>query len=170
MLRRAGLSIAVVLALLALAACEKVDKPTSDSTPPELTWHVENLTKNTTADFPATGATVTGAKGDGFRVTLTAKDPEGIHKITMGGGYVRGCRSGDVAQAANGDFAPQTQTLNPDAQGKVLTSIFLINSYDPDVTCNAGFTWTGTTISLAGTGTNYFNGTTNGSISIAVNP
>jgi hypothetical protein len=165
-----GLSISAVLALLALAACDKVDKPTSDSTPPTLTWHVENRTQSTAADYPATGATITGAKGDEFRVTLTAKDPEGIHKITEGGGYVRSCISGDLGQSANGDFAPQTQTLNPDAEGKVLTSIFLINSYDPDITCNSGFNWTGTTITLDGTGTNYFSGTTNGSISITVKP
>jgi hypothetical protein len=165
-----------MVALLALStlvvgavACEKVNKPTSDSTPPILTWHVENLTQSTTADYTGNG-TVTGKKDDEFRVTLTAHDPEGIQKITMGGGYTRSCAANGVGQSAQGDYATQTQTLSPDSNGKVLVQIFLIQSITPDITCSQGFDWKGTTISLVGTGTNYFNGTTSATLSLTVTP
>jgi hypothetical protein len=166
---RVRVLVAVAAVLLGAAACEKVPKPTSDSTPPTLNWHVENRTTSTASDYAGSGS-VTGKKGDEFRVTLTAKDPEGIHKITMGGGYTRSCIDGNIGQSATGDYAGQTQTLNPDSDGKVLTSIFLINSYTPDVTCNGGFTWQGTTIGLNGSGENYFSGKTNGTLTISITP
>src|SRR5262252_5204462 len=110
-MRRLGLGmLAAVFVVMGLTACDKVPKPTSDSTPPSLNWHVENLTTSVAADYAGSG-TVTGKKGDEFRVTLTAKDPEGIQKITMGGGYTRSCRSGDLGQTGNGDYAGKVQTL-----------------------------------------------------------
>lgn len=166
--RRMLLPLAVTL-LVGLAACEKVPKPTSDSTPPTLNWHVENRTTNTSTDI-AGGGNVSGKKGDEFRVTLTATDPQGIQKITMGGGYTRSCLSGDLGQTGNGDYAGQSQSLAPDSQGKVLTQIFLIQSITPDITCSGGLTWKGTSIGLNGSGTNYFNGKTSGSLTINVTP
>jgi hypothetical protein len=163
------LGLAAVALLLGAAACQKVPKPSSDSTPPVLTWHVENLTASTKSEIVGNG-TVTGKQGDEFRVTLTANDPEGIQKITMGGGYTRNCLQNGAGQTASGSYAGQSQTLAPDGQGNVLTQIFLIQSISPDVTCNSGFTWQGTTIGLTGGGTNYFNGTTTGKLTISVTP
>lgn len=164
-----SLALAAVL-VLSVTACEKVPKPSSDSTPPTLKWHVENRTASTTADYAGSGQ-VSGKKGDEFRVTLIAHDDQGIHEITLGGGYTRNCVSGSLGQTGNGDYAGQTQTLKPDAQGKVLTQIFLIQSITPDVTCSgSGYTWQGTTITLAGSGTNYFSGKTNGTLTISVTP
>jgi hypothetical protein len=157
------------LVLVGLAACQKVQKPSSDSAMPTLVWHVENRTQNTTTDITGSGS-VNGHKGDDFRVTLTASEAGGIHEIDMGGGYVRSCISNDLGQSADGDYAPLQQILNPDAQGNVLTSIFLIDSYTPDVTCNSPFTWTGTTISLDGKAMNYYSGTTTGHLGIAITP
>jgi hypothetical protein len=168
-MRRTVTGLLAVTLLLAAAACEKVPKPSSDPTPPTLKWHVENRTTNTATDVTGTGA-VSGKKGDEFRVTLIANDPQGIHKITMGGGYTRNCQGDGLGQTGNGDYAGQTQTLDPDAQGQVLTQIFLIQSITPDVDCSNGFTWTGTSIGLNGSGTNYFNGTTNGTLTINVTP
>lgn len=168
---RRSLSSVILAALLVAGAagCEKVPKPSSDSTPPTLKWHVENRTTETATDVAGTGS-VSGKKGDEFRVTLIANDPEGVHQITMGGGYTRSCISGGLGQAANGDYAGQVQNLNPDSDGNVLTQIFLIQSITPDVTCSGGFTWQNTKISLVGSGTNYFNGKTNGSLTITVTP
>jgi hypothetical protein len=170
-MRRTGARVLVAAAvvLLTTTACDKVPKPTSDSTPPTLNWHVENRTTSTASDYAGSG-TVTGKKGDEFRVTLTAKDPEGIQKITLGGGYTRSCVSGGLGQSGQGDFAGQTQTLAPDSNGNVLTQIFLINSYTPDVTCSSGYTWQGTSIGLVGSGVNYFSGTTNGTLTINITP
>jgi hypothetical protein len=170
MMRRAiaGL-ITGSLVLVGLAACQKVQKPTSDSAVPTLVWHVENQTQNTTTDITGTGS-VSGAKGDDFRVTLTASEAGGIHEIDLDGGYVRSCSASGLGQAANGDYAPLQQILNPDSQGNVLTSIFLIDSYTPDVTCNSGFDWTGTTITLDGKAINYYSGTTNGTLTISIKP
>jgi hypothetical protein len=163
------LGLLAMTLLLGATACEKVPKPSSDSTPPILKWHVENRTANTATDISGSGH-VSGKKNDEFRITVTANDPEGIEKITMGGGYTRSCVSGNLGQTGNGDYAGQSQSLAPDAQGKVLTQIFLIQSVTPDVTCSGGFTWQGTSIGLNGSGTNYFNGTTNGSLTITITP
>jgi hypothetical protein len=163
------LALAAVALLVGTAACQKVPKPTSDSTPPVLKWHVENRTNNTVTDIVGSGS-VSGKQGDDFRVTLTANDPEGIEKITMGGGYTRNCLQDGAGQTASGSYAGQQQTLAPDGQGNVLTQIFLIQSISPDVTCSSGFTWKSTTIGLTGTGTNYFNGTTTGKLTISVTP
>jgi hypothetical protein len=148
----------------------KVPKPSSDSTSPTLRWHVENRTTSAVSDHIGQG-TVAGKKGEEFRVTLIAKDPEGIQKITMGGGYQKGCSSsGDgISSIGHGLYAGKEQTLAPDGDGNVLTQIFLIESYVPDVTCSGG-TWQQTTIGLVGSGTNYFNGTTNGSLTISIMP
>ena len=165
-------SSAVILAmtLAAVAGCTKVNKPTADSTPPTLTWHVENLTTSTTVDIAGSGQ-VNAAGGDDFHITLTAADPEGIHKITYGGGYTRSCVNGNLGQSGEGDFAGQTQDLEPDAQNKVLTSIFLLDTVNPDITCSGiGYVWKGTTITLVGSGTNYFSGVTNGTLTIDVHP
>ncbi len=167
---RALLMVATVL-LVSAAGCEnvKVPKPSSDSTLPTLHWHVENRTTSTVTDHVGSG-TVAGKKGDDFRVTLTAKDPEGIQKITMGGGYSKGCASTDgIGQIAQGLFAGKSQTLSPDSEGNVLTQIFLIESYTPDITCSSG-SWKSTTIGLVGSGTNYFNGKTDGSLTINITP
>jgi hypothetical protein len=168
-MRRSVLALAAVALLVGTAACQKVPKPTSDSTPPTLKWHVENRTANTATDIVGSGS-VTGKQGDDFRVTLTANDPEGIEKITMGGGYTRQCLQDGAGQTASGLYAGQQQTLAPDGQGNVLTQIFLIQSISPDVTCSSGFTWKSTTIGLNGSGTNYFNGTTTGKLTISVTP
>jgi len=168
-MRRSVLGVLAVTVLLGASACETVPKPTSDSTPPILKWHVENRTNSTATDIVGSGA-VSGKKGDEFRVTLTANDPEGIEKITMGGGYTRSCVANGLGQSGNGDYAGQSQTLAPDAQNKVLTQIFLIQSITPDVTCSGDFTWKSTSIGLTGSGTNYFNGTTNGTLTISITP
>jgi hypothetical protein len=168
-MRKTAVILAAGLLLLGAAACEKVPTPTSDPTPPTLNWHVENRTTSTAVDVAGTGK-VTGKKGDDFRVTLTATDHEGIHKISMGGGYTTTCRSGDVGSNAQGVFGSQNQTLAPDAQNKVLTQIFLIQSVTPDTTCPGGTDWQSTSIGLNGSGTNYFNGTTTGTLTITVTP
>lgn len=160
---------ALAVTMLAISGCTSVPAPTSDSTPPVLKWHVENRTANTSQDITGSG-TVTGAPGDDFRVTLTASDPEGIHQIDLGGGYTESCLGDGVGSNGNGDFATQTQTLHPDAQNKVLTSIFLIANANHITDCDSGFTWKGTTIEFTGDGINYFNGKTSGTLSIGEAP
>ncbi len=149
--------------------CTSVTKPTSDSTPPVLTWHVENRTQGTTKTFTNNGS-VTGAAGDDFQITLTADDPQGVHKIDLDGGFVVSCEGGGVGQASDGDFAPQEQTLEPNAQNKVLTSIFLIMTVNHDMDCENGLDWKSTVVDLDGSATNYFSGTVSGKLTITEKP
>src|SRR5579859_2096587 len=102
-MRRTIAGLLAATLLLGAAACEKVPAPTSDPTPPTLNWHVENRTAATAVDVAGSGS-VTGAPGDEFRVTLTANDKQGIHTITMDGGYTLTCRDGDTAQNGYGDY------------------------------------------------------------------
>lgn len=69
-----------------VTGCETKKLPASDSTPPTLTWHVENRTSNKKQEIKGVGH-VYGKRGDEFRVNLVAQDPEGIKKITKVGGY-----------------------------------------------------------------------------------
>ncbi len=170
---RALLMVATVL-LVSAAGCEneKVPKPSSDSTLPTLRWHVENRNTGAVTDHYGSGV-VTGKKGDYYRVTLFAKDPEGIYKITIGAGTQKGCSgvsNGEpIGSVGFGLGAVKSQTFGPDGAGNVLTRIFMIESYTPDTTCtNEGGVWSYFTFHVAGSGTNFFNGTTNGLLTITV--
>lgn len=154
--------------LLVITGCTSVPKPTADTTPPVLTWHVENRTQETTTTVTNSG-TVTGAKNDDFRVTLTADDPQGVHKIGLAGGFDERCETsnGSVGRSSQGDFAPQTQTLQPDAGDKVPTSGFLIMTVNHSTDCTDKLDWKSTVVSLDGTAMNYVNGTVTGSLTIS---
>jgi hypothetical protein len=99
--------------------------------------------------------------------------PPGDHRLHLGsgltGGFDERCETtdGSLGQSSQGDFAPQTQTLQPDAEDKVLTSGFLIMTVNHSTDCTNGFDWKSTVVSLDGTATNYFNGTVTGSLTIS---
>lgn len=162
----AGLAI---LVLLASQGCAKVPKPTSDSTPPTLTWSVYNQNTSTTVQINGSG-TLNAKSGESYRVTLTANDPQGIHEITLGSNTGWQCVSGNIAQSAGpGLGVLDKQDLQPDSQNNVLTSIFLIQQANiGPFDCQPGFTFSGASVEFDGTGTNYFNGVTKGTLKFNV--
>jgi len=165
--RRLALVGGLLVALVALTACEKVDKPTSDSTAPLLKWTVNNTSTSETKEIAGSG-TIQATVGHHFTVTLKAEDPQGIHEITISVSTGWQCVQGNLQKNAGpGLGAQKKQTLEPDSQGKVLTSIVLLESvtmgpYD----CQSGYQATSGASTFEGSGTNYFNGKTNGTLTI----
>ena len=159
---------ALALLLLPAGTC-KTPKPASDSTPPKLEWVVRNADTNVSQTFSGSG-TVNAKRGEVYKVTLKAIDPEGVHEITLGGSATWTCSAGSVAQNAVADFATQKQTLNPDSMGNVLTQIFILQDANLGFQCNSGFTFSGGSEQLLGTGENYFSGKTNGTLTFSVKP
>jgi hypothetical protein len=159
---------ALALLLLPASTC-KVPAPKSDSTPPQLEWVVRNADTNVSQTFSGSG-TVNAKRGEIYKVTLKAIDPQGVHEITLGGAASWTCASGSVGQNTTADFATLKQTLNPDSMGNVLTQIFLLQDANLDFKCNAGFTFSGGNEQLIGTGENYFSGKTTGTLTFNVKP
>ncbi len=161
--------VAAVLVLLVSPACRRVSKPTSDSSPPKLRWDIFN--HNTNEAIQKIGnATINVNKGDRFRVTLIAEDPQGIHEITLGSSTAWGCTSGSVGQQHGPSLdVLDKQTLQPDSQGNVLTKIILLRDANlGPFNCQSGFTFTGGNVTMMGTGKNYFNQTTKANLVLKV--
>ena len=158
----------VACSLLLVSGCEKVQKPSDDTTPPTLRWTAINAQTNDQLKFNGSG-TVNARMGDYFTVILVAEDPEGIHQITMSASTQWGCHSGNIGQSHGPSLgATQVQNLQPDAQGKVLTSIFLIQNANMNFQCQSGFQFTGGSVVFSGTGTNYGGQKVSGTLTIKV--
>ena len=169
-----------VSACLILAACSnlKVKKPSSDSTPPLLTWTVFNYDTNASSNH--SGSPSLQAKyGERYRVTLKAKDPQGVESIqinpTTGSGEINWlCNDppgGEpLQQAKSALLGPMTQNLTADASGNVLTSIFLMHDLDFTLFCPSGWTFAGGSATLTGRASNYYSGVTTEVITFSVAP
>ncbi len=158
------LVVSVLLLLLTSLGCEKVPMPTSDSTPPTLKWSV--IPESGPTQQITGSGTITALAGETYTVTLTAEDPQGIHEITLGSSTFWQCISGDIGQNHGPSLdASDVQTLQPDSDGNVLTSIFLIRdvNFGP-FNCQSGYTLTGASVTLFGKGENYFGGITEGTL------
>ena len=161
-----------------LVGCQKVKKPASDSTPPKLIWNVFNHGTNAQADHPSS-PTINAKRGEKYQITLKANDPEGVKSIqlnpSLGSGEMswtcKGPPGGEnVAQNKNATLGPMTQNLAPDADGNVLTSIFLITELDFTMECQAGWSFSGGTAKLTGQASNYFGGTTTETLTFKISP
>ena len=175
---RISLCCLLVAFCLTIASCQKVKKPQSDSTPPKLIWNVYNYGSNSQADHPGS-PTINAKRGERYRVTLKANDPEGVKQIqlnpTLGSGEMswtcKGPPGGEnVAQNKNATLGPLTQNLAPDANGNVLTSIFLMQDLDFTMECQANWSFTSGGAKLTGQASNYFAGTTTETITFKVSP
>jgi hypothetical protein len=163
---------------LAIASCQKVKMPKSDSTPPSLVWNVFNYATSAQSDHNGSPI-ITVKRGEKYRITLKANDPEGVKQIqinpTLGSGeLVWTCKAPpggeNVAQNKNATLGPMTQNLAPDSSGNVLTSIFLMYDVDFTMECQAGWNFTSGSGKLTGQASNYFGGTTTATISFNVSP
>ncbi len=162
----------LTLVSLLLAGCSSpVPKPSSDSTPPALRWHVINKADNSTKDISGSG-TLNAQNGDFFVVTLFAEDPQGIHKIGVSWDASWKCSNGSTAQSEGPSLGGRnSNTLQPDSQNNVVTSTFLMeNASIGPFDCPAGFTFSGGNVTFAGRGENYFNGTAQATLVFNVTP
>jgi len=166
---RVALSLTAVTAasLLSLGASCKVTKPTSDNTPPKVTWHVVRRPSNAQLTFSPSG-TVHVPAGESLAINCTVEDPQGVQKISLGGGGAYTCLNGDIGQTTNFDLASDVQNLHPNANNEVLTKIFLLKTVNPDDwTCKQGYSFSGGSLTLICTGENYFGGVTTGQLTIS---
>ena len=165
---------------LTFAGCSnlRVKQPISDSTPPSLVWNVFNYATQQQTDFP--GSTTINAKlGERYRVILKANDPEGVKFILINPAYGDGeigwrCNhySGgeNVAQNKTLTLGSKSQNLAPDANGMVLTSIFLIFELNFELDCQAGWSFASGRAQLTGQAGNYFGGVSTEIIKFAIAP
>ena len=163
---------------LAIASCQKVPQPKSDSTPPSLVWNVFNYGTSAQADHNG-NPTINVKRGEKYRITLKANDPEGVKQIklnpSLGSGELSWtCKAPpggeNVAQNKNATLGPLVQDLSVDANGNVLTSIFLLQDVDFTMECQSGWSFTSGSGKLTGQASNFFNGTTTATISFNVSP
>src|SRR5437879_2938903 len=152
----------VGLCLTVVGCGSTVKKPTSDSTPPSLVWNVYNHDTNQQTDYPGS-PTINAKRGEKYRVTLKANDPEGVNWIkinpALGGGEIAWqCTSppgGEkLGQNNTADLGPMSQNLALDANGNVLTSIFLIYELDFTLDCQAGWNFVSGSAKLTGQASN----------------
>ena len=159
------LTLIVFAEALSFSNC-KTTKPTSDSTPPVVKWSILHKPGNQQQEIVGNG-TINQKADESLTITCLALDPEGIHEITLGGGGSFSCLQGNIGQNTSVDQKTDVQTLNPDSAGNVLTQIFLIRDVDLNAwKCNPGFTFKGGSLTLIGTGENYFNGKTTATLNI----
>jgi hypothetical protein len=147
--------------------------PSSDPTPPVLTWVAHN--DNTGDSFTISGSgQVTGSVNDTFSITLKAEDPEGVKLIQMSGSTSLICRGGppEFPQTVTSGIVPQqSESFSPDAAGHVLTLAFLLQSVVPETNCpSPSTTLRSYQVLLNGLGSNYFAGNGEGQLAITFNP
>ncbi len=118
---------------------------------------------------PANGQ-LTVKPADPVRVTLQANDPQGVNQIELNGGWLKKCVGVGIAANTNGVFAGQQQTLNPDVDNNVLTTVTLIMLIDGNWTCPGGTILERVTGTVYGTGRNYFGGVTSEQATVSFVP
>ena len=156
----------------------EAEKVVLDEPPPFLgTWGrvyrfvlriVRNATTNISHTFDGT-ATMNVHRGTVFHITLNAIDAQGVHKITLGGHATWTCRSGNLGQQRDAAETKQVQTLHPDANGHVLTKIFLLRD-STAMPCSGGFHFDHGAENFAGMGENYSHGKTAATLTLSVTP
>jgi hypothetical protein len=154
-----------MLALTALSCHDKVKLPSSDSTPPKVSWNVRNTETGQTIDINGS-ASYAAHPGEMIHVTLKGTDPEGIQRLSQNGGYVVECRDPDSNNF--GAYSALDQTLAPDADNMVLTSLVLLRDLDPNTSCPKNLQFVKNTITLNGQAKDYYGGITHESLKVVV--
>ena len=120
-----------------LGGCAMTPLPASDSAPPALTWQVRGTETGNTVTVWNKRPEYSARNDEALYVTLRADDAGGVQRIQLAGVGDITCAPLPNGNAIGGtvDIAAQTQTLSPNAQGFVLTSIFLTGWYNVTDTC-----------------------------------
>jgi len=160
------------LLCVAIAGCDglKVPKPSSDSTPPTIRWHVRDSGTGDVQKFTGNGVVAT-KRGKHFVVTMKAEDSGGVSEITLGGTTSWLCTMGNLAQQAGPSLeATEKQSLQPDGDGMVLTEVPIIRNVELDFDCQPGYQFKSATRKLMGSGKNYFGGVAQAELVFKVSP
>jgi hypothetical protein len=161
----------ILLALTLIAGCTTT-KPASDSTPPTLTWTVVNLGTNETQTFKKSGQIFTPVGGE-YRITLTAKDDGGVHKLEWHATTDFTCSQADSTSMINdvGVSFNAADTYEPNAANEVLSAVpFIRNVTLIGTTCPPGTPFDGGNTAILASTENYFAGKTKGVLNIGIKP
>lgn len=162
--RRNGVRLLFGLLMVSVvaAACAKVPAPTSDSTPPKLSWVVMDSLTQQKFEIPAQpGAEVEVVLG--AAVMLVASDAEGVHEITLSDpsiGYSCVSVDGELGQQVGPGLVgkPDVQTMWPDKEGMVLDEIFLVKNLYFSYECGKGWIMNGASATFHGSAESFFGG------------
>jgi hypothetical protein len=160
------LAMVGLFALLVVGGCGPwVAKPSSDSTPPSLSWSVLNKSTNEQKVISGSG-TIHFGLGSQYFVVLHAKDPQGVYSTSLGSSVGWTCVGNGVSQGSGPSLAVlNTQISQPNSDGKVPTeAVNATNGSMGPFDCQAGYTLSGATLTFFGEGQNYFNGVTKGQL------
>jgi hypothetical protein len=167
------LVVSIAACYLILIGCTNLPPPpTSDSTPPVLTWFIHNETTGDSFNIPGSGR-VDARANDTFSITLKVEDPQGVKFIQLGSSFTKTCRGGAPefpASNASGGLGVDSQSLSPDSAGHVLPAIILIRQVAPSTNCPPNMNWTSYKEFLEGLGSNYFSGNTSASLLVSFTP
>ena len=134
------LTLTACLAALTLATgCKKNQKNPNDSTPPT----VEIKVKGGNGQYaPAATASLATASTDRVDLMCVNSDPEGVSSISLNFSNHSDSCTTDGGAIFSGSFSilgvpsAETQDLQPDAQGQVLTTIPLLATVKAPLTCS----------------------------------
>jgi len=162
---------AVTLVLGSVAcACPKVQLPSSDSTPPILTWKVTNKATNAVQYFTG-NATIPASLGQQYEVKLTASDTGGVHEASLSGSSSWQCVSGQVASNKGPTLgAVETEKHDVWPSGEVCSEIEQFQDVGLSFDCQAGYQFNGGSVTLTGTGKNFYGGVTTATLTFNVPP
>ena len=150
----------------------KTPKPSSDSTPPTVKWTVLNKANNEQKEITGDGK-IDAKQGNTFKVTCIAEDSGGVHEISLSDEVQWTCKSAGSLASTSGPSlgTPEKQTLNPDSNGDVLTTIF-INRDETlgPYACQSNWNLSSATLTLSCSGENYYNGITKAQLVFNVTP
>lgn len=155
-----------LLAMLLGGCAQTVTMPTSDSSPPTLTWSVfdetaQNMTNPAPSPFQA-------QSGHTYLVTLNAQDPQGLHRISLASSQSWDCTNGTVTSHSSPLLGPpQTQVYNPDSHNQVPTGGALNKeiTFSPNP-CDPGFHLANGVWGFDAQAENFFGGITPGSLQV----
>jgi hypothetical protein len=171
LLRSLPALIAGALAMSALGcACPKVDLPSSDSTPPSITWKVTNKATSAVQNFTENGS-FQAKLGEHYTVKMTATDTGGVHEASLADSVGWQCKSGSVAKGAGPSLGtPDVEKHDVWPNGQVCSEIVRYRDLDLIFECQPGYQFEKATVKLTGTGKNFFGGVTQGTLTINVVP
>ena len=174
--------IAFITVTFLITACKqsKITVPTSDNTPPVLTWNVYDKGTKVGKDYPGT-PTVSLPKyklGQQLVFTLRAKDSEGgIKSISLGcSRFDTNCvqpGSSEQVESSAPSFTPPPTSilLEPDGNSMVETNAFLMQFWDDIKSdCPDGTHLIQYGVNLKGEATNYLGGTTQSILLFGIYP
>lgn len=159
--------IFLITGILLVAACSHltIKLPTSDNTPPTLSWNVYNLDTHYGKDYLGS-PTIKVKRGEKYRITLKALDSDGgVKSIILGGwtNYVCNCYCPENAESLTPEnFQDQSLNFVPDVNDMVLTSFVIMQNLDFTMSCqDDSWRFNGGSGQLKGQVSNYYGGVTN---------